>query len=130
MFVGKQVSCFLFTHFVLYLISYEVIISFSVLIVLSLQHYCDQIDQIDASVAELEQTAYRLDNYAKQLGMLLHCTSNTKHTLVKYGTIQGDITIKYTSILMSNLSVKTLYNIRLYPDYHVYDHIPVYYASK
>lgn len=78
-------SSFLCAHFVLHLISYDVIISF--LIVLSLQHYCDQIDQIDASVAELEQTAYRLDNYAKQLGMLLHSTSNAKHASVKYCTI-------------------------------------------
>ena len=33
----------------------------------SLQQYCDQIDQIESSVSELEQTAYRLDSYAKQL---------------------------------------------------------------
>ncbi|XP_003389556.1 PREDICTED: biogenesis of lysosome-related organelles complex 1 subunit 2-like [Amphimedon queenslandica] len=33
----------------------------------SLQQYCDQIDQVDTRVAELEQTAYRLDSYAKQL---------------------------------------------------------------
>lgn len=36
--------------------------------VLSLQQYCDQIDLIEGSVSKLEQTAYRLDNYAKQLG--------------------------------------------------------------
>ena len=36
--------------------------------VVSLQQYCDQIDQVEASVIELEQTAYRLDTYAKQLG--------------------------------------------------------------
>ena len=34
----------------------------------SLQPYLDQIDQIHASVASLEQTAYRLDAYTKQLG--------------------------------------------------------------
>ena len=41
--------------------------------VISLQQYCDQIDQIEASVSKLEQTAYRLDNYAKQLGVFLYC---------------------------------------------------------
>ena len=35
--------------------------------VLSLQPYCDQIDQVEASVSALEQTAYRLDAYCKQL---------------------------------------------------------------
>ena len=34
----------------------------------SLQPYLDQIDQIHTSVAALEQTAYRLDAYTKQLG--------------------------------------------------------------
>ena len=34
----------------------------------SLKQYCDQIDQVEGSVTELEQTAYRLDTYAKQLG--------------------------------------------------------------
>ena len=38
-------------------------------------------------IMSLKQTAYCLDNYAEQLSMLLHCTSNTKHTLVKYGRI-------------------------------------------
>lgn len=37
-------------------------------LVVSLQDYCDQIDQVDSKVSELEQTAYRLDSYAKQLG--------------------------------------------------------------
>lgn len=36
-------------------------------VVLSLQPYCDQIDQVEASVSALEQTAYRLDAYCKQL---------------------------------------------------------------
>lgn len=35
--------------------------------VVSLQPYCDQIDQVEASVSALEQTAYRLDAYCKQL---------------------------------------------------------------
>lgn len=35
--------------------------------VISLQPYCDQIDQVEASVSALEQTAYRLDAYCKQL---------------------------------------------------------------
>ena len=34
---------------------------------MSLQPYCDQIDQVEASVSALEQTAYRLDAYCKQL---------------------------------------------------------------
>ncbi|CAI7999595.1 Biogenesis of lysosome-related organelles complex 1 subunit 2 [Geodia barretti] len=33
----------------------------------SLQPYCDQIDQVEASVSALEQTAYRLDAYCKRL---------------------------------------------------------------
>lgn len=36
-------------------------------VVVSLQPYCDQIDQVEASVSALEQTAYRLDSYCKQL---------------------------------------------------------------
>ena len=36
--------------------------------VVSLQPYCDQIDQVEASVSALEQTAYRLDAYCKRLG--------------------------------------------------------------
>ena len=35
----------------------------------SLQPYLDQIDQIEESVASLEQAAYRLDAYSKRLGM-------------------------------------------------------------
>ena len=50
----------------------DVFLSFSVV---SLQQYCDQIDQIESSVSELEQTAYRLDSYAKQLGMTIVCTN-------------------------------------------------------
>ena len=38
------------------------------LAVVSLQPYCDQIDQVEASVSALEQTAYRLDAYCKRLG--------------------------------------------------------------
>lgn len=34
---------------------------------LSLQPYCDQIDQVESSVSALEQTAYRLDAYCKKL---------------------------------------------------------------
>ena len=37
------------------------------LIVVSLQPYCDQIDQVEASVSALEQMAYRLDAYCKRL---------------------------------------------------------------
>lgn len=37
-------------------------------IVVALQPYCDQIDQVEASVSTLEQTAYRLDAYCKRLG--------------------------------------------------------------
>ncbi|XP_064399155.1 biogenesis of lysosome-related organelles complex 1 subunit 2-like [Halichondria panicea] len=33
----------------------------------SLQPYCDQIDQVESSVSALEQTAYRLDAYCKRL---------------------------------------------------------------
>ena len=36
--------------------------------VVSLQPYCDQIDQVEASVSALEQTAYSLDAYCKRLG--------------------------------------------------------------
>ena len=36
--------------------------------VVSLQPYCDQIDQVEASVSTLEQTAYSLDAYCKRLG--------------------------------------------------------------
>lgn len=36
--------------------------------VASLQPYCEQIDQVEASVSALEQTAYRLDAYCKRLG--------------------------------------------------------------
>ena len=50
----------------------DVFLPFSVV---SLQQYCDQIDQIESSVSELEQTAYRLDSYAKQLGMMIVCTN-------------------------------------------------------
>ena len=50
----------------------DVFLSFSVV---SLQQYCDQIDQIESSVSELEQTAYRLDSYAKQLGMTIVYTN-------------------------------------------------------
>lgn len=35
--------------------------------VISLQPYCDEIDQVEASVSALEQTAYRLDAYSKRL---------------------------------------------------------------
>lgn len=35
--------------------------------VVSLQPYCDQIDQVEGSVSALEQTAYRLDAYCKRL---------------------------------------------------------------
>jgi len=38
--------------------------------VVSLQPYCDQIDQVEASVSALEQTAYSLDAYCKRLGEL------------------------------------------------------------
>jgi len=34
----------------------------------SLQPYLEQIDQLEASVSTLEQTAYRLDAYSKKLG--------------------------------------------------------------
>ncbi len=34
----------------------------------ALQPYCDLIDQVEASVGSLEQTAYRLDAYCKRLG--------------------------------------------------------------
>ena len=34
----------------------------------SLQPYLDQIDQIEESVASLEQAAYKLDAYSKRLG--------------------------------------------------------------
>lgn len=34
----------------------------------SLQPYLEQIDQLEASVSALEQTAYRLDAYSKKLG--------------------------------------------------------------
>ena len=37
----------------------------------SLQPYLDQIDQIEESVASLEQAAYKLDAYSKRLGKLL-----------------------------------------------------------
>ena len=40
---------------------------------MSLQPYCDQIDQVEASVSALEQTAYRLDAYCKRLGGLIGC---------------------------------------------------------
>ena len=36
----------------------------------SLQPYLEQIDQLEASVSTLEQTAYRLDAYSKKLGEL------------------------------------------------------------
>lgn len=36
--------------------------------VTSMQPYCDHIDQVEASVTALEQTAYRLDAYCKRLG--------------------------------------------------------------
>ena len=36
--------------------------------VVSLQPYCDLIDQVEGSVSALEQTAYRLDAYCKRLG--------------------------------------------------------------
>ena len=36
----------------------------------SLQPYLDQIDQIEESVASLEQAAYKLDAYSKRLGKL------------------------------------------------------------
>lgn len=36
--------------------------------VVSLQPYCDQIDQVEVSVSALEQMAYRLDAYCKRLG--------------------------------------------------------------
>ena len=40
----------------------------------SLQPYLEQIDQLEASVSTLEQTAYRLDAYSKKLGMhTSHC---------------------------------------------------------
>lgn len=35
--------------------------------VVSLQPYCDQIDQVESSVSALEQMAYRLDAYCKRL---------------------------------------------------------------
>ena len=35
--------------------------------VVSLQPYCNQIDQVEMSVSTLEQTAYRLDAYCKRL---------------------------------------------------------------
>ena len=35
----------------------------------SMQPYCDHIDQVEASVTALEQTAYRLDAYCKRLEM-------------------------------------------------------------
>ena len=47
---------------------------------ISLQQYCDQIDQIEASVSKLEQTAYRLDNYAKQLGIIDYFVVTVSHT--------------------------------------------------
>lgn len=37
----------------------------------SLQPYLEQIDQIEESVASLEQTAYKLDAYSKRLGMCM-----------------------------------------------------------
>lgn len=40
----------------------------------SLQPYCDLIDQVEGSVSALEQTAYRLDAYCKRLGGY-SCTS-------------------------------------------------------
>ncbi len=45
--------------------SYVIILS--PLAVVSLQPYCDQIDQVEVSVGALEQTAYRLDAYCKKL---------------------------------------------------------------
>ena len=36
-------------------------------LVVSLQPYCDQIDQVETSVSALEQMAYRLDAYCKRL---------------------------------------------------------------
>ena len=36
-------------------------------LVMSLQPYCDQIDQAEASVSALEQMAYRLGAYCKRL---------------------------------------------------------------
>ena len=37
----------------------------------SLQPYLNQIDQIESSIGTLEQTAYKLDSYTKQLGELI-----------------------------------------------------------
>lgn len=39
----------------------------STYVVVSLQPYCDQIDQVESSVSALEQMAYRLDAYCKRL---------------------------------------------------------------
>lgn len=61
-------------------------------VVVSLQQYCDQIDQVEASVTELEQTAYRLDTYAKQLGECACVCINKSvliHILQCRGQVQG-----------------------------------------
>lgn len=50
--------------------------------VVSLQPYCDQIDQVEASVSALEQTAYSLDAYCKRLGELFTvCKKSVLHLL-------------------------------------------------
>ena len=45
-----------------------IVFCFYVLTDQSLQPYLDQIDQIEESVASLEQAAYKLDAYSKRLG--------------------------------------------------------------
>ena len=47
----------------------------------SLQPYLEQIDKIHDSVAALEQTAYRLDAYTKQLGKCVARQQMDRHLI-------------------------------------------------
>lgn len=47
--------------------NFSLYLSLSFFPVVSLQPYCDQIDQVESSVSALEQMAYRLDAYCKRL---------------------------------------------------------------
>ena len=76
--------------------------------VVSLQPYCDQIDQVEASVSALEQTAYRLDAYCKRLGesvyLSLHTSSWKPWTIyseVFNSPLEGATKLKFGSLCSS-----------------------------
>ena len=68
-----EVTVYLLSSFSLPPLPHSLLLCFSLPLpllpppVVSLQPYCDQIDQVEASVSALEQMAYRLDAYCKRL---------------------------------------------------------------